>query len=287
MTRGSPARFILALALMLVTVAPAMAVRPGNKHALDPQRTELPYEAVEFPATRDSVHLSGWWFDGPQRSPVVVVCSRGQGTMADLLPSVREFSRRGYTVLTFDYRDFGPGTPGESDTLRDVIFASRWVSDAEGALRYAHQRAPGRCVFAWGQDLGGPVAVAAGARDRRNMDGIACEGLFRTTQDQLRWNGTSQDVEVQRRHRILVDVNDEPFSAVSMLQVPLFVVVAMKDEVTPPKPTLAITGTSFSVIQHWTIPTAAHDGAELTPGYFDRVDGWFKRVAAAVQPAQP
>ncbi len=282
-------RRAVALALLCcAAAAPAHAVQPGTKHALDPRRTGLAFEAIAFPSSRDSASLHGWWFAGSARSPVIVLCPRGRGTMADLLPSVREFAQRGFTVLTFDLRDFGPGGPGEADSLRNVIFASRWVNDAEGALREARARAPGRFVFAWGQDLGGPLVVAVAGRDPRIVDAIAVEGMFRTAQEQIRWNGTSQLPDVAKRHRILVDDSDEPMSTVPMLHVPMLVVLAMKDEVTPPAGTKAVTPHSLTLTERWPLPPATHDGAELTPGYFDHVGGWFKSIAAALPPhSQP
>ncbi len=281
MTAGALRR-AACVALLALASLPAYAVTPANKHALDPKRTGLPYEAVTFRSTRDSVELDGWWFPAKPGAPVVVVCPRGKGTMADMLPSVRELSASGFGVLTFDYRDFGPGSVGEADTLRTLIFASRWVNDAEGALLHARKRAAGSLVFAWGQDLGGQVAVAAAARNRGNADGVACEGLFRTAQEQLRWNGTSSDPDAVRQHRMLVDGSDEPLSAVSMLQVPLFVVYAGKDDVTPPAVTRDITRRSLSIIDRLTLPEATHDGAELSPGYFDQLANWIRRIATAL-----
>ena len=280
MTRGL--RMFVAAAILVAT--PAFAVTPGREHALDPARTGLPFETVAFPSAVDSVKLAGWWFDGPAKSPVIVCCPRGRGTMADLLPSVRELGRRGFTVMTFDYRDFGPGGPGEADTLAHLVFASRWVNDALGAMRFAKARGGGRVVFAWGQDLGGPVALAAGARDWTAVDAMAVEGLFRTSLEQVEYNGTAQIPGVQRQHRIAVEARDEPVSSVPVLRVPLFVVLAGKDAVTPPEVTKRLTMRSVSIIDQWTIPAAAHDGAELTPGYFDRLAGWFKRIAALLPP---
>lgn len=280
MTRGL--RMFVAAAILAAT--PAFAVTPGREHALDPARTGLPFETVAFPSAVDSVKLTGWWFDGPAKSPVIVCCPRGRGTMADLLPSVRELGRRGFTVMTFDYRDFGPGGPGEADTLAHLVFASRWVNDALGAMRFAKARGAGRVVFAWGQDLGGPVAIAAGARDWTAVDAMAVEGLFRTSLEQVEYNGTAQIPGVQRQHRIAVEARDEPVSSVPVLRVPLFVVLAGKDAVTPPEVTKRLTMRSVSIIDQWTIPAAAHDGAELTPGYFDRLAGWFRRIAALLPP---
>ncbi len=265
--------------LALLAVAPARAVVPGQKYALDPTRTGLPFEDVTFRSVGDSVTLTGWWFDGPARSPVIVCFSRGHGTMADLLPSVRELVTRGFTVMTFDYRDFGPGGPGDADSLANLVFASRWVLDGRGALAYARAHAGGRPVFAWGQDLGSAVAVGAASRDWASVDAVAVEGLFRSSLEQTEQNGTAQIPGVQRMHRLYVDPRDEPVSAVPVLRVPLLVVLAGKDAVTPPDVTQRLVMRTLSIVERWPIPAAGHDGAELTPGYFDRLAGWFKRIA--------
>lgn len=288
MTRpGVPA---LALATLLAAAvglpAGALAVTPGTKHAVAPKRTGLPFEPVAFPADGDSTALTGWWFPGPAKAAVVVLAPRGHGTMADYLPSVIEFQKRGFGVLTFDYRDFGPASAGEVDSLREVIFASRWVDDVVGAMRYARSRAKGP-VFAWGQDLGSVTALAAAARPGHSCDALAIEGVFRTTQDQLRWNGTSQIPGVPQHHVKLVNPADDPTSAAARLQVPLFVVLAGKDVVTPPETTKLVVRRTLSRIDQIVLPDAAHEGAELSPAYFDRVCGWFKMITAMLPPPAP
>ena len=282
--RPIAALMFLAVLAALTWPHAARAVTPGTQYKLDPRRADLKFEDVTFPSAGDSVKLHGWWFDGGARAPAIVLCPHGTGTMADLLPSVREFAQRGYSVMTFDLREFGPGGPGEQDSLANLIFASRWVDDAQGAFAYARARAAERFVFGWGQDLGSALVVAVGARDHTLMDAIACEGLFRTVQEQLLWNGTAQLPEVPRRHRILVDGADEPLSAVQRLYVPLLVVIAMKDDVTPPKVTRQVTAHSLTRIDRYELPAASHVGAELQPGYFERVAGWFKEIATLLPP---
>jgi pimeloyl-ACP methyl ester carboxylesterase len=217
----------------------ARAAQPGAKHSQSPSDFGLAFEEVGFPAA-DSVRVSGWWFQGPKDAPVVVVAARSTGTMADMLFGVKEFLARGFDVLAFDYRGFGPGNDDAArDTLQYVVFDSKWVDDMVGALRYARGRG-GAHVFAWGQDVGGAVALAAAARERSNCDALAVEGLFRTSQDVLLANGTSVIADVPLRHRRIVEQPDEPFSAVARLQVPLFTVLAGRDSVTAPADTKKI-----------------------------------------------
>ena len=273
----------LALVLGLFLAGDALAVQPSTKYAADPASLGLVYESVSFPSVRDSVPISAWWFPAATPGPVLVLFPRGRGNMADLLPSVAEFARRGLAVLTFDPRDFGPAGAGDADTLHDVIFASRWVDDSEAAVHYARTRSAGQAVFAWGQDLGAALAVSVAGRERGTLDGLAIEGVFRTTQDQLGWLGLSQDPSLVRRHLILVDQRDEPFSAAGRAYAPMFVVVAGKDEVTPPETTDQVTSANRVSPTVWSLPTATHDGLERTPGYYDRVTQWIRLRARAIR----
>lgn len=276
---------VLVSALCLLLAATTTeAAKPGAAHRLDPRQTGLPFEAVSFPSARDAAALSGWWFAAGDSSPVVVLCSRSSGTMADLLPVAKEFHRRGFSVLTFDYRDFGPGTPGESDTLRHVVFASRWVDDAEGAMRYARSRAPGRPLLAWGHELGAATAVAAAARDRRNADALVIGNLFVTAQDLLVYNGTSQIPGVPDHQRKRVRGEDEPISAVPMLHTPMLAILAGADSKWPIEQARKVVQRSLSRIDRWTLPTAGHEGVELTPGYYDRIATWFKGLLPYLKP---
>jgi pimeloyl-ACP methyl ester carboxylesterase len=258
---------------------PARAVEPGADHTQRPADLGLQAEDVTF-AAADSATVIGWWFPGPKDAAVIVVASRGSGTMAEMLPAVKEFHARGFHVLTFDYRGFGPSSSaGARDSLRYIIFSSGWVDDMAGALRYARARG-GRHVFAWGQDLGSVVAVAGAARDPKGCDAVAVEGLFRTSQELLLANGTSVIKDVPLRHRQLVRGPDEPMSAASRLRVPLFAVLAGKDTLTPPATTKAIAARDRVRADIWLVADAGHAGAEQTPGYFDRLARWFKQWTA-------
>jgi pimeloyl-ACP methyl ester carboxylesterase len=277
----------MSLALLALTAGVAGAVEPADKYVAMPASTGLEWSAVSFKSTRDGADLNGWWFEGKPDAPVLVLFDRAKGNMGDLLPAVGQFVGRGFSVMTFDYRDFGPAGPGPVDSLLQLAFASRWVNDGEGALRFARDKAGARPVFAWGQDLGGALAVAAAARDRKNADAVACEGLFRTLAELLRSSGLAQVPGVADRHRFLVETSDEPITAVGGLTVPLHVTVAMKDDVWPPAVTQDVTRRSLSRIDRWVVPEGKHVGLEQTPGYYDRLGGWFTRIAGMLKAAAP
>lgn len=284
--RARALAFLVFAVLLPLLPAPARAVMPSDKYVALPNTLGLTWEAVSFRSTRDEADLTGWWFEGEKTDPVLVMFGREKGNMGDLLPMVREFVSRGFSVLTFDYRDFGPAGPGPVDSLVQLAFASRWVNDGEGAVRLARKRAGERPVFALGLGLGGAVAVATAGRERGNLDAVACEGLFRTLNELLRSSGLSQIPGVPERHRFGVETADEPLTVVPNLSVPLHVIVALKDDVTPPDMTRDVTKSSLSRIDRWVLPEAGHEGIEKTEGYYDRLGGWFKRIAALLKQAK-
>jgi len=277
----------IVFALLAAPAGTAHAVQPTDKYAAMPASAGLEWSAVSFKSTRDGADLTGWWFEGAPDSPVLVFFGRSHGNMADLLPSVRQFVGRGFSVMTFDYRDFGPAGPGPVDSLAQLVYASRWVNDAEGAVRFAREKAGARPVFAWGQEMGGAIAVAVAGRSRQNVDAVSCEGLFRTLAELVRSSGLLQIPGVAERNRFLVETSDEPSAAMGSLLVPLHVTVAMKDEVWPAAVTQDVTRRSLSRIDRWVVPDGKHDGLEQTPGYYDRLAAWFTRIAGLIKASTP
>ena len=281
-----PVRPLLLFAWLMAMAIPAWAVSPSDKYAAMPASLGLEWSTVSFNSTRDATPLTGWWFEGPADSPVLVLLDRETGSMGDLLPVVGEFVARGFTVMTFDYRDWGPAGPGAVDSLVQLAYASRWVNDGEGAVQFARRKAGTRPVFAWGQGLGGAIAVATAARARTNVDAVACEGLFRTLPELLRASGLAQVPGAPERHRFLVETADEPLSAVPNLLVPLHVVLAGRDDTWPAAATQEVVRRSLSRIDRWVLPEAGHTGAEQLPGYYDRLAGWFTRLAGVIRTAK-
>jgi hypothetical protein len=44
---------------------------------------------------------------------------------------------------------------------------------------------------------------------------------------------------------------------------------------------------SLSRIDRWIVPEGKHLGLEKTPGYYDRIGGWFTRIAGMIKAAAP
>jgi pimeloyl-ACP methyl ester carboxylesterase len=280
LTRARSALVAAALAALALAAAPSGAVTPSVQLARRPEAFRLPYEAVTFPADGDSATLEGWWIRGPKGSSVFVLAGPDSGNRADLLPLAGDLRARGFSVLLFDYRDFGPRGAGPADSLRDIVFASRWVDDAVGALRFARTHVDsGGKVIAWGHALGSAVMVAALGRERRIAAGLAVDNPFRSVDDVLRWNGTSGIPDVERRHRHLVKPNDEPCLAAPRILVATLLVLAGRDESAPAAAADALFARARARVDRFALPEASLRDVLKARGYLDRLVEWGRWVA--------
>lgn len=273
-------RLAAGLALgLLAAASPCGAVAPSRDYATRPEKLGLAHQAVVF-TTRDSVRLDGWWFAGPAGSAVVVLAGPGNGNQADLLGKVGELRKRGFTVMTFDYRGFGPRGAGAVDSLRHLVFSSMYVEDMAAALRFARVRAGDRPVYAYGQDMGSAVALAAYS-EVGFTDGVVADGLFTLTNELLAAAGLLQDplaVQMAKRH---VRDEDEPIVACVRLRAPLFAILAERDSLMPARQGMLVAREARVRADTWIVPGAAHgETSSKAPDYFDRIARYFRRLQA-------
>jgi pimeloyl-ACP methyl ester carboxylesterase len=232
---------------------------------------------VRFLAS-DSISIGGHWYQGAIDTVALVVSPRATGGEQGRQKAIAAFHDLGYSVLTFDYRDYDVSSRAPSDSVAGLVYASRWVNDMAGALGYARSRvgANGR-VFAWGQDIGGPVAVAAAAEGRDVCDAVVTEGMFRTTAEYLSRLGTAVSYDVHALHRRLVQPGDEPISACGRLTAPLYIVMAGRDSLTPNELTKDLYRGRRSRTDILLVPNAGHDNAADDPTYFVSIGRWLKQ----------
>lgn len=239
---------------------------------------------VEFPAS-DSVTLHGRWYPVKAKAPSLVLAPRHRGADPELEAVAAEFQKRGFATLVFELRDPAVASR-EADSLRYVVFAGDWVNDMVGALRFARGHEPGTGhVFAWGSGLGAALAVAATARGHGLCDALAAEDLFPTIDYEMRRNGTAvipDAVESQRRHTNWLD---EPFSAASRLNLPVYAVLVGPGAGTPGDPVQTALRRNRGRTDRWLRPGVGSPAPLPGPAQVDTLGTWFRRWVA-FPPAQ-
>jgi len=108
-------------------------------------------ENVEF-TTSDSVRLHGWFFQAGE--PTMIFFHGNAGNITERAPMAKELSRRGISVLLFDWRGYGKseGSPSESGLFRDAL----------AAYDFVRARTKDDIVV-YGESLGAPYAAYVAA----------------------------------------------------------------------------------------------------------------------------
>lgn len=222
--------------------------------------------------------VGGEWFAGTADSLVVVIAPRLPARDPSRAVAAEAFRAAGFSVLTFDYRDVDSKTGVLPDSVRFVVYASRWVDDMVGALRFARERTgPRGHVFAWGQGIGSNVAIAAAGRGADLADAVVVEGLFRNIGEHLDLLGTGVMPEIVKQHQRLVLDRDQPSSAMNRYHGPVFVVMAGRDSIMPVINTKDIYRGRRARTEVFSLPQAGHDDAASDPAYFRTVANWLRQ----------
>jgi len=169
---------VFSLLLVMVNTHPpryALQSTPSELHA--------DYEDVSF-VTDDSLTLRGWLIKPPVRErvlPGIIVC-HGQGAnRSDFTDLAVELSRRGYYILTFDFR-----AHGESGGMRSSL-GYHEQKDIRAALRYLRSRpeVDGARIGIFGFSLGGAAAILTAAGTGQ-FAAVVADSAFASLRDQAR-----------------------------------------------------------------------------------------------------
>lgn len=265
----------LGLAGLIASVGIVSALGTALRAA--PANAATPPTPVVFDVG-DGARVGGEWFAGPAETLVVVIAPRIPSRDPSRAVAAEAFRAAGFSVLTFDYRDVDARSGVLPDSLRFVVYASRWVDDMAGALRFAHQRSgPRGRVFAWGQGIGSNVAIAAAGREPVLADAVVVEGMFRNVGEHLDLLGTGVMPEIVRQHRRLVFDRDQPSVALNRYPGPVFVVMAGRDSVMPILNTKDIYRGRRARTDIYSLPQAGHEDAANDPAYFRTVTNWLRQ----------
>lgn len=232
-----------------------------DKKAYDrPEDYDLAYEDVWFP-TSDGLKLHGWFLpaEGQPRGAVVhfhgnAANVSGHVGLIDWLP------RLGYHVLMFDYRGYGRSA--------GKITRAGTIRDGHAALDYALTRpeAQGLPVFAYGQSLGGAVAIVVAA-DRPEIRAVVAESPF-SSYRAIAARHLVRLVRAQWLAKLLtaVTISDgyDPIAAVSRLAPrPLLVIAAENDQICFPELAQELYSAAAEPKSYWLVPGVEHLGISI------------------------
>ncbi len=140
----------------------------------DPADFGLEYVDVSFPS-RDGLMLRGWWLEGAEDSPIIVVVHGSEGNRAHpaerMLGIAKDLVSYGYNVLMFDMRGHG-----ESEGRR--ISAGHYEkNDVLGAIDYVRQRGIERKIGLLGFSMGAAASLMT-APESDEIDAVVADSAY-------------------------------------------------------------------------------------------------------------
>ena len=170
---------VVVLKLLVIWLEPRMAFFPLRGVQETPAAAGLSFEDVSI-RTRDGETLHAWWIEHPEPRGQVLFWHGNGGNLSLWLDVLVDLRRRGFSVLSVDYRGYGASTgrPSEQGLYADADAA---VEEFDRRLRR-----PGVPVIYWGRSLGSTVAAYA---VRAAMpDGLVLESPMPDARSLLRSN---------------------------------------------------------------------------------------------------
>ena len=159
---------VVALALLVRVVEPWFAFFPLAGETFTPRDLGLDFEPLTITSS-DGERLQAWRLPVDAARAHIVYFHGNGGNLSVWAPIVAHLPRRGYSVLTFDYRGYGlsTGRPTERGLHRDVSAV------LERVQRDSDRFMP---IVYWGRSLG--TTMAAYAATVKRPDGLILESGF-------------------------------------------------------------------------------------------------------------
>jgi dipeptidyl aminopeptidase/acylaminoacyl peptidase len=178
------------VAIIVLVVALAFILVYANTHPpryplhIPPSDYQVGYTDVSF-TTSDGVLLKGWLIKPSQvrigTAPAIVICHGVGANRSDFTDLAVSLSRRGYIVLTFDFRAHGESRGSRSSLgyheQKDVAAAMGFL----GALQEVDQERIG----IYGFSMGGATAILSAA-GTKEFKAVVADSAFASLQEQAR-----------------------------------------------------------------------------------------------------
>lgn len=282
------------LGIVLLVIALSFILVYANTHPpryplnVPPSDYQREYENVAF-VTKDGLTLAGWLMK-PDRTgkgtPAIIICHGLGANKSDFTDLAVFLARRGYLVLTFDFR-----AHGDSEGSRTSL-GYHEQKDVSAALRYlsSQPEVDQDRIGIFGFSLGGSTAILAAAETRK-FRAVAADSAFTSLRDQARQAITGfyhlpafpfvdlsvlgYELYFQTRVRGIA-----PESVIGTLApAPVLIIAGEGDDMIPAENGRRLYQAAQEPKELWIIPVGGHGGTVAAAGseYNKRVGDFFDK----------
>lgn len=168
-------KITLLLVLLFTFTINSSAIKPDLNYLQKPNELEISYKEY-FITTPDNFKLKTW-VCLPQKEvdkkTTIILAYGDAGNMSYWLNHVNELVKRGYTVVTFDYRGFG-----ESDAFKintDYLYYNEFVTDLIAVICWTKNNHTENNLGIWALSMG--TIMTTLALQEEQLDFLVAEGF--------------------------------------------------------------------------------------------------------------
>lgn len=287
---------ILGIALSFILVY-ANTHPPRYPLHVPPSDYQMEYEEVSF-STEDGLTLAGWLIKPDRagaKTPAIIICHGLGANKSDFTDLAVFLARRGYLVLTFDFR-----AHGDSEGSRTSL-GYHEQKDVSAALQYLSSRSEvdQERTGIFGFSLGGSTAILAAAETRK-FRAVAADSAFTSLRDQARQAITgfyhlpafpfvNLSVLGYELYFLTKVGNIEPESVIGTISpAPVLIIAGEGDDMIPAENGRKLFRAAREPKELWVIPVGGHGGTVASAGteYNKRVGDFFDRYLKKSQPPE-
>ena len=243
--------------------------------------SEISANAVQFQSSSGAT-IHGWLLQGKENAGAIILMHGVQANRLAMLDRARFFSRKGFSVLLFDFQAHGESIGA------NITFGYLESRDAQAAVDYVHSLLPEEKIGVIGVSMGGAAFLLA--KPKLNVNAVMLEMVYPTIEQAVsnritlrlgNWSTIfSPLLTWQLKPRLGIDVKDlRPIDNVSTINIPKLFIVGEKDELTTLKESNALFAAADEPKELWIIPNANHvDSYSLVKDeYEQRVSTFFEQ----------
>jgi len=144
---------LVAAALIAVVVAGSFLTAAAPE-SIGELPSDLSGKSIEF-SSGSGATIHGWFLPGKQGAGAVVLMHGVRTNRLSMTDRARFLSRAGYSILLFDFQAHGESSGNH------ITFGALESKDAQAAVEFVRQVAPGERIGVIGVSMGGAAAILA------------------------------------------------------------------------------------------------------------------------------
>ncbi|MDB5227285.1 MAG: alpha/beta hydrolase [Bacteroidota bacterium] len=168
--------------ILIASCLAVFSLNPSRKYAALPESLGLKYSR-SFIGTPDAMQLNTWIFrtaeDSFKKNITIIIAGGDAGNMSSQLLLAEGLQKKGFDVVTFDYRGFGESSNFKIDS--SYLYYSEFVTDLVSVMRKTKSIFPDNKTAILARSMGS-IITAIAFKDERS-DYVIGDGFVKSLTD--------------------------------------------------------------------------------------------------------